>query len=235
MTDPDAWARITEHSAALTRLAAGAVADAVTRPDCAQARMLGSTGSQVRAAFLDLERETQRSVWALSTHPGDPRHLVEQAEQRSLNRGLDLRTIMDTAAGERPIAAPEAIHREQIRLAPVQLQMILLDRERVVVDGPTVEGTATSGWLVWEPATVASAVALWEVTAQLSVPLPATAIFLSDRQREVARGLLEGLTDAAIARSAGVSVRTVASEVRLLMDAVGARSRYQTAVRLLRL
>lgn len=241
MTDPQAWARITEASAEVARLAADAMAEAATRPGHARARarMLGRTGLEVQSAFDDLERETRRSVWTLSQYAGDPRSLVDEADRRSVQRGLDLRLIMDTSVGARPIAAPETAHREKIRLAPVQLQMILLDGERVVVDGPTVDGGAPgsgsrSGWLVWEPATVAAAVALWEETARASVSLPATALFLSDRQRTVARGLLDGLTDAAIARTAGVSVRTVAAEVRLLMDAVGARSRFQTAALLLR-
>ena len=46
----------------------------------------------------------------------------------------------------------------------------------------------------------------------------------------VASQLLHGRTDAAIARELGVSVRTVASEVRHLMDATGAGTRYQTAM-----
>jgi len=55
---------------------------------------------------------------------------------------------------------------------------------------------------------------------------------LTDRQREVAVRLQDGMTDAAIARALGVSVRTVAGEVRTLVDAVGARSRFQAASRL---
>ena len=171
-------------------------------------------------------------MWALAPEPGDPRTLHTEADERSRRRGLDLRTIVDEGAAQRPIAAPEVLLRHQMRVAPVLLQMLLVDEDRVIIDGPRITAGSRSGWLVWDPATVAAARALWQSTEAASAPLPSTAVFLSERQRRIARGLVDGLTDGSMARALGVSLRTVASEVRMLMEAVDARSRYQAGVRL---
>lgn len=232
MTFSDAWPEIAERSAHLSRCVAAAVAAVTADPASGGARLLGSTGNEVRATFEQLEQETRRSVWALAPEPGDPRTLHTEADERSRRRGLDLRTIVDETATHRPIAAPEVLLRHQMRVAPVLLQMLLVDEERVVIDGPRVTPGSRSGWLVWDPTTVEAACSLWRSTEAASVQLPSSAVFLSNRQRRIALGLVDGLTDGAMARSLGVSLRTVASEVRLLMQAVDARSRYQAGVRL---
>ena len=226
-----AWSEIATRSAELKRSAAAAIAAATADPSTAQARILGTTGPEVQSTFEQLERETRRSVWALQPEPGDPRGLHDEADRSSRQRGLDQRTIVSDAAVDRPIAAPEALLRAQIRVAPVLLQMLLIDECRVVVEGPPGP-VGRSGWLVWDDGTVAAACTLWAATESASRPVPPSALFLTLRQRDIARGLVDGRTDAAIARQIGVSARTVASEVRLLMDAVGASSRYQAGMRL---
>ncbi|MGZ4598993.1 MAG: hypothetical protein ACXVGS_03935 [Oryzihumus sp.] len=232
MTLNGAWPEVAERSAHLTRCVAAAVAAVTADPGVGGARLLGSTGEEVRSTFEQLERETQRSVWALAPEPGDPRTLHTAADERSRRRGLDLRTIVDGSATQRPIAAPEVLLRHQIRVAPVLLQMLLVDGDRIVIDGPRMTAGSRSGWLVWDPATVDAARSLWRTTEAASVQLPPSAVFLSERQHRIAQGLVDGLTDGAMARALGVSLRTVASEVRMLMEAVDARSRYQAGMRL---
>ncbi|GAA1239264.1 helix-turn-helix transcriptional regulator [Oryzihumus leptocrescens] len=232
MTLSGSWPEIAEQSAHLTRCVAAAVSAVTADPGSGGARLLGSTGEEVRATFEQLQAETQRSVWALAPQPGDPRTLHTEADECSRRRGLDLRTIVDEGAVQRPIAAPEVLLRRQIRVAPVLLQMLLVDEDRIVVDGPRMTTGSRSGWLVWDPATVEAARSLWRSTEAASAQLPPSAVFLSERQRRIAQGLVDGLTDGAMARALGVSLRTVASEVRTLMEAVEARSRYQAGMRL---
>jgi DNA-binding CsgD family transcriptional regulator len=144
--------------------------------------------------------------------------------------------VLDLVALTRPIAATDQASRDRVRLAPVHVQMLLLDEHLVVVvvvEGPVLRPFGgPSGWLMDEPGITAAACTLWQETWARSAPLPAEALVMSDRQRAVASGLIDGETDAAIARRLRVSSRTVAAEVRFLMNAVGASSRYQAAMRL---
>lgn len=228
-----AWATVTALTGELNGRVAAGVAAALAGARSERVRMLGRTPEDVRQALSPLEPSARRAVWRLSPRPSDPVSLVAGLNRQSLERGVDLRSIINRAAVSRPIADVDDALRDRVRVAPVQIQMLLIDEERVVLDGPTlVPGSGPSGWLISEPATVAAACALWQGTLAVSEPLPSTAFVMTERQRAVAAGLLQGETDAAIARTLRVSVRTVAAEVRFLMDAVGAQSRYQTASRL---
>ena len=228
-----AWASVTALTGELNARVAACVAAALAGARSDQVRMLGRTPEEVRAALPPLEPSARRAVWRLSPRPTDPASLIASLNRQSLARGVDLRSIINRAALSRPIADVDAGLRDRVRVAPVQVQMLLIDEERVVLDGPTlVPASGPSGWLISEPGTVAAAGALWHGTLAVSQPLPLTAFVMTERQRAVAAGLLRGETDAAIARSLRVSVRTVAAEVRFLLDAVGAQSRYQTASRL---
>ena len=229
--DPVAdWAAVTTLTGALTTHTARCIGAALTGARDPRVRMLGRTAEAVRAALPSLEPSVSRSVWRLSPRPTQPGNLVAELNRQSLARGLDLRSVINRNAVSRPIAAADASVRDRVRVAPVQLQLLLLDEERFVVDGPVLlPGEGPSGWLISDTDAVAAAGALWHGTWARSEPLPGTAFLMTERQRAVAVGLLRGETDAAIARTLRVSVRTVATEVRTLMNAVGATSRYQAA------
>ena len=229
--DPVAdWAAVTALTGELNTQAARCIGAALTGARDPRVRMLGRTAGAVRAALPSLEPSVRRSVWRLSPRPTQPGSLVAELNRQSLARGLDLRSIINRTAVTRPIADADASVRDRVRVAPVQLQLLLLDEERFVINGPTLlPGEGPSGWLISDADAVAAARALWHGTWARSEPLPETAFLMTERQRAVAAGLLRGETDAAIARSLRVSVRTVATEVRTLMNAVGATSRYQAA------
>jgi len=67
----------------------------------------------------------------------------------------------------------------------------------------------------------------------LSVPLqPASRIALTRAQLEVARSIVRGESNAAIARRRGTSVRTVANQVASILRRLGVASRAQVAAKL---
>ncbi|MGZ4743480.1 MAG: helix-turn-helix transcriptional regulator [Oryzihumus sp.] len=228
------WAAITELTGELSSRTARVIGRALTgRVDAGRVRLLGEDAAAVRTSMASLEPATRRSAWKLSRGSADPRSLVVDLNNASRARGIDLRLVLDLVALTRPIAAADQASRDRVRLAPVHVQMMLLDEQLVVVEGPVLRPFGgPSGWLMDEPGITAAACALWQETWARSAPLPAEALVMSDRQRAVASGLIDGETDAAIARRLRVSTRTVAAEVRVLMNAVGASSRYQAAMRL---
>jgi DNA-binding CsgD family transcriptional regulator len=231
-TRDDVWAAVAQLTAELRRCAAAAIDRALAGAPDAAATLVGRTGDEMRAALSSLEATTRRSAWALEASPSNPGAQDNDANRRSLERGIDLRMIVDESAVKGAITGTAKV-LERIRVSSVQCQMILIDEERAVLTGPRlVAGSGPSGWDIREESTVAAARNLWHETQRWSTPLPSTTIVLTDRQREIAVRLLDGMTDAAIARALGVSVRTVAGEVRTLVDAVGARSRFQAASRL---
>jgi len=251
------WAAITELTGELSSRTARLIGQALTgRTATGVARLLGEDSTAVRQNLAPLEALTRRSAWKLTPGSADPRSLAVDLNNHSRARGVDLRQVLDLVALGRPIAATDQASRDRVRLAPVHVQMMLIDERLVVVEGPVlrpyagasgwlldehlvvVEGPVlrpfggASGWLMDEPGITAAACDLWHETWARSAPLPAEALVMSDRQRAVASGLIDGETDAAIARRLRVSTRTVSAEVRFLMNAVGASSRYQAAMRL---
>lgn len=65
-------------------------------------------------------------------------------------------------------------------------------------------------------------------------PTPAAAKDLTTRQVMIGRLMATGAKDAAIARQLGLSLRTVRSEISLLIAGLGARSRFQAGCLLVR-
>ena len=239
---PPEWAALTAASAVLRQRAARAIASlppaSLAQPvDTGQVslerlQMLGRNGDEARARLPVVERLAERSVWTLSPGAADPRGLQTAATARSIARGIDMKVVVDLRALDGPVAASPDL-ADLVLVAPVFLQMILVDQRAVILHGPRLDPSAgRSCWLHPDPLVVEAAVDLWEVTVHNAIPLPDHVVFLTDRQRAIAALLLHGHTDAAIARELGVSVRTVASEVRHLMDATGTTTRYQTAMRL---
>jgi DNA-binding CsgD family transcriptional regulator len=120
--------------------------------------------------------------------------------------------------------------------APVQMKII--DRRFVLLEGPSIAGSATlmamhsatcmeAAWRYWE-AIVASAIPVED--AGISDPN-----VLTRRQRQIVALMASDLGDDAIAASLGVSVRTVRSEIAAILATLGVKSRFAAATRLARL
>ncbi|MQS98911.1 response regulator transcription factor [Streptomyces jumonjinensis] len=150
-------------------------------------------------------------------------------------RGVRLRYIfLDSARNSQPtrkymewLGERGALVRTVPRLPP---RMLIYDRATAIV--PVDPGAADQGVLVLHgTGAVAALLTLFETNWQAARPLGQPAVTADDplppQERVVLELLTQGLTDDAIARQLGVSVRTTRRITAELMQRLGARSRFE--------
>lgn len=225
MPDTDARAaRLRDLSERLRRQ----VYDAATgRADPHRATLLATGMRAIVARFGELEARTQRSVWNLSPQLRfDPDATSRHLDERSRRRGLDLRMVIDSMTEERhPLVGSE--DPGAVAVAPVFLRVLVLDGQRVVVEGPRdLAGGEVTAWRLDADDLREEAFALWEETwAAARPPRQVGTRRLNDRELEVARGLCRGCTDDQIARLLRVSTRSVQRDVATVLEHLDVRSR----------
>ncbi|WP_296601619.1 LuxR family transcriptional regulator [Nocardioides sp.] len=132
----------------------------------------------------------------------------------------------------RRLLAGERVGRYLFGVGPVQMNLV--DRRWVLLQGPMVEGEPTV-MAVTDPACLAAAWRYWHAAVASSYPADEDEAVelegLTTRQRQVAALLAVDIRDEAIAETLGVSVRTVRADVAQLMAALGVRSRFAAGVR----
>lgn len=143
-------------------------------------------------------------------------------DERLRRRGVVSRMVIPrrVADGRCPLASS---YEPELRLAPVAHPMVVADGRLVVVG----DSTGDAVWTSSAPDVVGGAVAFFESvwrTAEPAVPAGAQPPY-TPRMIRVAILLVDGATDREIARSLGVSERTVSAEVREMSRRLGARSR----------
>jgi DNA-binding CsgD family transcriptional regulator len=151
-------------------------------------------------------------------------------------RGVRMRTLVPNAVADDPdgwaYARALAEMGDDVRTCPsIALVANIFDRRTAMV--PLDSGnTRSAGVVVTNETLVAGLVALfeqmWGATAMPIAALP-PAEALGDRDRQVLELLLRGAKDEQVARTLGVSVRTVRWHVASLTTRAGARSRFQLA------
>ncbi|MEC3976391.1 helix-turn-helix transcriptional regulator [Amycolatopsis sp. H20-H5] len=159
-------------------------------------------------------------------------HIAEAA----LRRGAVLRQVwgpavldgLDVVTHARWLAARHAAPRT---LPNVPYRMVIVDRSVVVMIDPRGTARVVQGRTPERDSLVEHALRLWERGTQFR---HATCPVLLDqsgaRNEKVLRLLADGLTDEAIARRIGVSVRTVRNDVASSMVTLQARSRFQAGM-----
>lgn len=179
-----------------------------------------------------LFEESQRWQSLLSTRP---RGRVEELRvSMPINRrivvdGMRMVSVFDldsTTPEARLLLSGERAMRYHFALAP--LQMKLVDGRQVLLAGPVIGGEPTV-MAVDKPACLAAAMAYWKAvlaTAFPAVELRTPVPDATDRQRQVIALLSTGVHDGQIASALGISVRTVRTEVAVLMDRFGVGSRF---------
>lgn len=142
--------------------------------------------------------------------------------------GADFLAEPSVAEHARWLGARWAVPRT---VARVPVRAMIMDREAAVV----VDETCGTRWLLTSSAIaplLEFAEQLWAQGAEVragaaALPEPSSL----PRNALVLRLLADGLTDDAVARRIGVSVRTVRNDVASVMVSLGARSRFQAGVR----
>ncbi|GAA4706614.1 hypothetical protein GCM10023349_26030 [Nocardioides conyzicola] len=159
--------------------------------------------------------------------------------RRFIESGARMVSVFDYFGLEtdaRLLLANEPIGDYLFGRAPVQMK--IFDRRRVLLDGPSVDGTM-SLMVIHSSACMEAAWRYWEAVVESAIPVEDAGIsdleVLSKRQRQIVALLASDLGDEAVAASLGVSVRTVRSEVAAILAALGVKSRFAAATRLARL
>jgi DNA-binding CsgD family transcriptional regulator len=195
-------------------------------------RRLGVGAEEIeRNLAAAVEPVTRLSVWAMQPILNfEPRDGVLSTNARSRDRGLDLRMITT----ERTLRLNPLLSSEQPELyvGPAQFQFILVDGVTAVVAGPFTEHGFPTAWLATRSEVVRRVTELWNETwvrSRPAVPAGARPPF-TPRQCLVARRLVVGTKDTAIARELGVSLRTVAGEIAQIMRQLGAGNRAEVTL-----
>jgi len=149
--------------------------------------------------------------------------------------GLRMVSIFDADGLEldaRLLLASEPAGQYRFSVAPVQMKIV--DRRYVLLQGPVIDGVA-SVMAVSSGPCLEAAWRYWHASLGSSFPALEGVGTLSDltpRQRQVVALMATGIGDEAIAASLEVSVRTVRSDVAALLDLLGVKTRFAAGIRL---
>lgn len=118
--------------------------------------------------------------------------------------------------------------------AVADIQVKIIDHERVLLEGPTVDGEF-SVMVARSPLVLEQALRYWNAVLASAFECGrerAQVAHLTERQQAVVGLMQTGMTDEAIARHLEVSVRTVRSDVARILEVLQVRSRFSAGFRL---
>jgi DNA-binding CsgD family transcriptional regulator len=185
--------------------------------------------------FFHLEATAQREILVFDRPPYvlPPGHATQRAaELELLARGVSVRCVYDRSclddSGGAALLTALSRAGEQIRLAAdLAVKVAIFDRSAALL--PLSEESGDDRVVIIRRSTMLTVlIAYFELVWRDATPfLLAGEPARSDDTGRLLSLLAAGLGDAAIARQLGVSERTVGRRVRLLMDELGAASRFQ--------
>ena len=188
--------------------------------------LLGAGMHDIDAGLDALEPQARRSVWSiLPSTRFNPHDRSHELNERSIRRGLDLRTVVSPhCLTVNPLMSSI---EPAVRVGHVFTTFILVDLTAAVVLGPPGNRGEPTAWRATRADVLDAVTDIWDrvwATSAPAVPPGAEPPF-TRRQVLVATRLAAGTKDAAIARELGVSVRTVVAEVATIVERLGARGR----------
>jgi DNA-binding CsgD family transcriptional regulator len=215
------------------RAVRGSELDVLTGAEVAGLELLGYADSRLPGALATLQARVRRSVWNMQVRlPFFAEDPWDELNERSRRAGHNTRLIL----AESGLVANPLVSSQYpiVRTGPVPLSMILLDESVVVYAGLRATSGHDTIWAASREDWVGLALSVWRSAWQLATPVleDPDSPPLNRRQFAVACFLAQGLGDDAISRRVGVSRRTVASDVRAVMDLLGAQSRFQAGNKL---
>jgi DNA-binding CsgD family transcriptional regulator len=237
------------HEDGLPRSLRVRVMDALTRLQVERSRVVGAMERGQRVAARILGRGPQDINVAMVTGAANW-HVLESirsygtVEQLSVSlpnnayhmeRGLRMTSVWHRPgvdADARLMLAGEDPSVYYFSYAPVQLKIV--DGRSVLLEGPRIGGEPTV-IDVEDPACLAAARGYWDVVVGGMYPCDAETAALADltvRQRRVIALMLTSSSDDQISRKLGVSVRTVRTEIALVLSMLDAPNRFVAGVRL---
>lgn len=199
---------------------------------------------QVLEDITDVMQESSASMHPGGTGRQIPERMLDR-DRRQIGNGVRVRAIYERRDASEPAMA-EFLRRRvalgvEIRLAPVvPMNMIVADQQFALV--PIRPEDAREGAILARgTALVRSYLGLYEHCWHTASPYGDDVVperggdGLSEQQRAALQMLASGMKDEKIARSLGVSLRTVSRMLSELMQELGASSRFEAGVRAVRL
>ncbi|PFG40054.1 regulatory LuxR family protein [Georgenia soli] len=201
-------------------------------------RLVGT--DQIFARILELGQNVESSVDSIVTKAPLP-HVLGQAradEEPALARGVRIRTLYPASARHDDAVVEYAgwfrEHGGQARTAIALPVRVLIYDEKVAVVTSDPHDFSRGAIVLNTPGAITALQALfdllWEAGDDLPSP-PASENELRPEERELLQLLSRGLKDEAIARSLGISIRTVRRMINVLSNRVDATSRFELGAR----
>jgi DNA-binding CsgD family transcriptional regulator len=234
-------ARLADESARVAQLRRELVGIVEVQPEEREEKYLevvrGLPAIQARLAELTVQTRTE----ILCMVPSATRTLATSSEpllttnEDAAARGVHLRTLVPDAVADDPdgwaYARALIEFGDDVRTCPaIPLVANIFDR-RVAAVPLDAEHSRDAAVILTNVTLVGGLVSLFEQLWATSLPITAHAPAepLDDRDRQVLQLLLRGAKDEQVARTLGVSVRTVRTRIAALTARAGARSRFQLA------
>lgn len=221
--------------AARLRTERGRVVDAITRGVPAAARIIGRGGADINRWML---AESHRWRHLLSARPtGRIDHLRVSMPNNDLlvAAGLTMTSLFDFEGCEPEARLLLAGQDPRIyHFAFVPLQMKIVDRREVLLDGPVMRDEPTV-IRVCDADCLRVAYEYWEAITATAYPCAAEKTGLADlspRQQQIIRFLAVPLTDEQIADRLGISIRTVRYDIASILETLDAPNRFVAGLRL---
>ncbi|MFI9485710.1 helix-turn-helix domain-containing protein [Promicromonospora sp. NPDC052451] len=195
----------------------------------------------VRHRFEQLQLGARETVDAFVRPPVIVTSSQENsAEDQAVARGVQYRVVVERGMLEtQDVTVEETVEAadagEEVRFAPsVPLKLIVVDRELALMP-LTSSGDVVGALLVRESTLLDALMALFEIVWEQATPLLLGTSGLAgdlahqvdDDDARILGLMLSGLTDQAVAKQLGTSLRTVQRRVRALMDLAEVETRVQ--------
>lgn len=220
-------------AAATLQLARSKIAAGVLHGAAAAATIVG-VGEEINSWMLASAPTWRENLSARPSANAAGLRVSIPTNRACVERGQRMISIFDerVSADVKLLLAGET--QPSYLLSSVPVQMKIINREFVLLQGPPVSDTP-SVMAVRDRGCLDLAMRYWSLMADAAYPWSPEIVGLAEltpRQRQIVALLSVDTGDEAIANCLGVSVRTVRSDIADVMDALGVRSRFAAGQRL---
>ncbi|MFE0701518.1 LuxR C-terminal-related transcriptional regulator [Streptomyces sp. NPDC058872] len=232
--------RVEESRAAAAQLIAEYTELRPQAPEAGVEHLLGL--DEIRDRLGSLHRQVQEEVMVFAPDGAQSPENLEASrplDRALLERGIRMRTVYLDSIRNSPQTMEYAewlggLGRQARTVPTLPVRLIIVDR-RTAVMPVSSDDSAAGAVVITGQGTVTALCALfetvWAGAQPLGEPVREEAGELTGTEATTLRLLASGLTDEAIAKRLGVSHRTARRTATLLMERLGARSRFEAGVR----
>lgn len=192
---------------------------------------------ELATAFLEVQDRARSSIIAFDRGTAEPKpHGMEAVQREALKRGVSYRVIYGPSAfaagSSSPMISGLDLPKASMRVSSlVPARLLVRDSEEALVfnaPGPTGESVGVRVRSAWFAGFLLETFdTIWDSALPADRERLHTSRMLNNAEQEILQLLATGLTDESIARSLGVSLRTIQRKVQGIQRSVGATSRFQ--------